>query len=213
MLQRKERLTRLLLAPVLVVGGLWVHELVQAQAGTPYLFENALERAIPFWPWTIWVYFSFFVFIGSTVFRVEAALFWHFVGAATLAAAIAWSIVLLVPVSFARPDALQIENDLYSWIFARVHELDPFHITFPSLHVAVTWICNIVLWNRPGRGWRIALGTGISLSTLLTKQHLVADVIGGIALAWFCVWAVRVAARTIVSRRFLASRAGHEDTQ
>jgi membrane-associated phospholipid phosphatase len=35
---------------------------------------------------------------------------------------------------------------------------------------------------------RIALGVGISLSTLFTKQHLLPDVIGGVFLAWFCVW-------------------------
>jgi membrane-associated phospholipid phosphatase len=36
--------------------------------------------------------------------------------------------------------------------------------------------------------WRFALGVAISLSTLTTKQHLISDVIGGIALAWLCVW-------------------------
>lgn len=213
MLQRKELIIRLLIAPILVIGGLWVHELVQAQAGAPYIVDNAIERAIPFWPWTIWIYFSFFVFIGSTVFRVESALFWHFVASATLAATIAWTIVLLFPVSFVRPDPALIENQMYSWIYTRVHELDPAHITFPSLHVAVTWVCNIVLWSRPGRAWRVLLGTAISLSTLFTKQHLISDVIAGIALAWFCVWAVGVAARAIVSRRVLASRAEREDTR
>lgn len=180
---------RLLVAPLLVVGGLWVHELVQVQSEPLFIVDNALERAIPFLPWTIWIYFSFFIFIGSTVFRVEKELFWRFVMSSTLAALIAWSFVLLVPISFDRPDPALIESDLYSWVYTLVHEADPSHITFPSLHVAVTWICNFLLWNRPGRGWRIALGVAISLSTLFTKQHLVSDVIGGVALALFCVWA------------------------
>lgn len=180
---------RLLVAPLLVVGGLWVHELVQIQSEPLFIVDNALERAIPFLPWTIWIYFSFFIFIGSTVFRVEKELFWRFVMSSTLAALIAWSFVLLVPISFDRPDPALIESDLYSRIYTLVHEADPSHITFPSLHVAVTWICNFLLWNRPGRGWRIALGVAISLSTLFTKQHLVSDVIGGVALALFCVWA------------------------
>jgi membrane-associated phospholipid phosphatase len=181
---------RLLIAPILVIGGLWLHELVQVQAESPLIVENAIERAIPFLPWTIWVYFSFFVFIGSTVFRVEDRLFWKFIFASSLAATIAWSIVLLFPISFDRPDPALIDSELYRRIFTLVHEADPSHITFPSLHVAVTWICNFLLWNRPGRNWRIALGVAISLSTLFTKQHLVSDVIGGIALAWFCVWIV-----------------------
>jgi membrane-associated phospholipid phosphatase len=183
---------RLLIAPVLVFGGLWLHELIQVQAESPLIIDNALERAIPFLPWTIWIYFSFFVFIGSTVFRVEDRLFWHFILASSLAATVAWTIVLLFPVSFDRPDPALIDSELYRRIFTLVHEADPSHITFPSLHVAVTWICNFLLWNRPGRGLRIALGIAISLSTLFTKQHLVSDVIGGVALAWFCVWLVNL---------------------
>ncbi len=181
---------RLLAAPLLVVGGLWVHELIQVQSEPLFIVDNALERAIPFLPWTIWIYFSFFVFIGSTVFRVEQKLFWRFILSGTLAALIAWSFVLLLPVSFDRPDPALIDSDLYRRIYTLVHEADPSHITFPSLHVAVTWICTFLLWDQPGRSWRIALGVAISLSTLTTKQHLVSDVIGGIALAWFSVWAV-----------------------
>ncbi|MGI9272615.1 MAG: phosphatase PAP2 family protein [Woeseiaceae bacterium] len=181
---------RLLIAPFLVFGGLWLHELIQVQAESPILVDNALERAIPFLPWTIWIYFSFFVFIGSTVFRVEDRLFWQFIISSSLAACIAWSIVLLFPVTFDRPDPAMIDSDLYRQIYTFVHEADPSHITFPSLHVAVTWICNFLLWNRSGRWLRIALGVAISLSTLFTKQHLVSDVFGGVALAWFCVWLV-----------------------
>ncbi len=179
---------RLLIAPFLVAGGLWLHEYVQAQATPLLVIDNAMEQSIPFIPWTIWIYFSFFLFIGSTVFRVEDKLFWQFIASASLAATIAWSIVLLLPITFVRPDPALIDSDLYRRIYTFVHEADPSHITFPSLHVAVTWICNFLLWNRSGRGIRFALGVGISLSTLFTKQHLVLDVIGGVLLAWFCVW-------------------------
>ena len=179
---------RLLIAPLLVVGGLWLHELVQAQATPLLVVDNAMERSIPFLPWTIWVYFSFFLFIGSTVFRVEDRLFWRFVVSSSLAATIAWTVVLLLPITFERPDPALIDSEIYRRIYTLVHEADPSHITFPSLHVAVTWICNFLLWRRPGRGWRIALGVAISLSTLFTKQHLVSDVVGGVLLAWFCVW-------------------------
>lgn len=179
---------RLLIAPFLVVGGLWLHELIQAIPTPILVVDNALERSIPFIPWTIWIYFSFFIYVGSTVFRVEDRLFWQFVASAALAATIAWSIVLLLPITADRPDPNLIESDLYRQIYAFVHAADPHHISFPSLHVTVTWICNFLLWGRSGRGLRFALGVGISLSTLFTKQHLVPDVIGGVFLAWFCVW-------------------------
>lgn len=175
-------------ALILTVGGLWLHEWVQAIPTPIIVVDNALERSIPFLPWTIWIYFSFFVFIATTVFRVDDQLFWQFVASSTLAALIAWSVVVLLPVTAARPDPALIESDLYRRVFTFVHAADPHHISFPSLHVAVTWICNFLLWPRSGRGWRIALALGISLSTLFTKQHVVPDVIGGIILALFCVW-------------------------
>ncbi len=181
---------RLVIAPILVVGGLWLHETIQAQASAALVIDSALDQAIPFLPWAIWIYFSFFVFIGSTVFRVEDRLFWRFIIASSLAATIAWTIVLLYPITFDRPDPTLINGELYQRIYTFVHEADPAHISFPSLHVAVTWICNFLLWNRSGRALRFSLGVGISLSTLFTKQHLAVDVVGGILLAWFCVWVV-----------------------
>lgn len=175
-------------ALILTAGGLWLHEIVQAIPTPILVVDNALERSIPFLPLTIWIYFSFFVFIATTVFRVEDQVFWRFVASSTLAALIAWSVVVLLPVTAIRPDPALIESDLYRRVFAFVHAADPHHISFPSLHVAVTWICNFLLWPRSGRAWRIALALGISLSTLFTKQHVVPDVIGGIVLASFCVW-------------------------
>jgi membrane-associated phospholipid phosphatase len=188
---------RLVIAPFLVIGGLWLHEFIQALPTAMFVIDNPIDNAIPFVPWTIWIYFSFFLFVGSTVFRVEDKLFWQFVASASLAATIAWTIILIVPITASRPDPALIESDLYRQIYTFVHAADPHHLSFPSLHVAVTWICNFLLWKRSGRGIRIALGLGISLSTLLTKQHLIADVIGGMLLAWFCVWVTGKYARLL----------------
>lgn len=179
---------RLVAALVLTAGGLWLHELVQAIPSNAVVVDVAIDRAIPFIPWTIWIYFSFFVFIATTVFRVEDAMFWRFVTASTIAALTAWSIVILFPITAPRPDPALMDSKLYSWVFGFVHAADPHHISFPSLHVAVTWICNFLLWQRDGRTRRLVLGVGISLSTLCTKQHIVIDVVGGVTLALCCVW-------------------------
>ena len=186
----KTILLRALLAPFFVAGGLWVHEFIQVQAHPRLIVDNFLERAIPFLPWTIWIYFSFFLFVAYTVIRVESHLFRQFVRSVVLASIVAWSIVLIMPISFVRPDPALIDSVLYRRVFTFVYEADPSHITFPSLHVAVTWICCLLLRNRPGRWRRILLGVGISLSTLFVKQHLISDVIGGVILAWTCVWLI-----------------------
>lgn len=179
---------RVFTAALLVFGGLALHELIQVQAGPPLIVDGRLERSIPFVPSAIWIYFSFFLYIAWTTHQVRPALFLRFVFSATLAAIIAWSIVLGFPIGFDRPDAGSIADEWHRNVFTFVHAADPSHITFPSLHVAVTWICTFVLWARPGRGWLLGLGAAISLSTLFTKQHLVVDVLGGVALAGLCVW-------------------------
>ncbi len=178
---------RFIAALVLTAGGLWLHEVVQAIPSDPLVLDLAIDQAIPFVPWTIWIYFGFFVFIATTVFRVEDAVFYRFVAASCLAASIAWTIVVLFPITAPRPDPVLMESTLYQRVFGFVHAADPHHISFPSLHVAVTWICNFQLWQRDGRVRRLVIGIGISLSTLCTKQHILIDVVGGVLLAWACV--------------------------
>jgi membrane-associated phospholipid phosphatase len=61
---------------------------------------------------------------------------------------------------------------------------------FPSLHVANTCTCALALWRERG-GWRLVApvwAVAIALSTLTTKQHLLIDLFGGLALAGFSDW-------------------------
>ena len=63
------------------------------------------------------------------------------------------------------------------------------HNWFPSLHVALSTTAVLVLWRAWGRvpwgmiGWAAA----ISLSTLFVHQHHLADIAGGVLLAWATV--------------------------
>lgn len=174
---------RFLLASLLVFGGLGLHELVQAQARAPLIVDGTPGASIPFVPWTIWIYLSFFPLIGWTVLSVDARRFWQLITSAIIAAGVAWSIVLIFPISFQRPEPAAIPGEAYARIFAMIHAVDSSHVSFPSLHVAVTWLCYFVLRKRKGRGLRLMLCIAISLSTLTTGQHLPIDVAGGVALA------------------------------
>jgi membrane-associated phospholipid phosphatase len=64
----------------------------------------------------------------------------------------------------------------------------------------VTWVCTFMLWQRRHRLSLLLLGAAISLSTLVTKQHLIVDVIGGVGLAWLCVAAVTRSASASAAR-------------
>jgi membrane-associated phospholipid phosphatase len=94
---------------------------------------------------------------------------------------------LLLPLRFAfdRPQT----GGWLGAVFDAFRTLDRPHNLFPSLHVA---LCVILgrLYGRHTRGWgRLAvfLCFGlIGLSTVLTYQHHVIDVAGGLALGWLC---------------------------
>ena len=71
------------------------------------------------------------------------------------------------------------------WGLRFLYGADPPYNCFPSLHVAHSFVSALTCW-RVHRG--VGIGTGIcaslvALSTLLTKQHYVLDVIAGVLLA------------------------------
>ena len=68
----------------------------------------------------------------------------------SLASVASWILVLLVPVTFARPDLSRVDP-LHAWVLGRVYGLDSAHVTFPCLHSAVTWICWHALRDRGPR--------------------------------------------------------------
>ena len=188
-------LRRGVLASALLALGLGIHELVQGSARPPLTVESPLQDAIPFVPSMIWVYLSFFPFVIFVAARIEEERLAPVLRSCALACLTVWGFVLVFPVSFGRPDAGDLDSPLYRHLFGLLHDVDPAHITFPSLHVAITWICCLALRRQPGHYRRVGMAIGISLSTVLVRQHLLSDVLGGLALAL----AIRALAR--VGRR------------
>ena len=69
---------------------------------------------------------------------------------------------------------------------AWVQHVDPPGNVFPSLHVAHTsMLAFLLLRDRPRLGLvALVMATLLALSTLTTKQHFIADVLGGYTLAF-----------------------------
>ena len=142
------------------------------------------ERRLPFISWLIVPYMSLDIFFVVAPFmcRERTELF-VFRRRMTMAILVAGTMFLLIPLRFAFPRPMPA--DWTAAIFQLLHGFDrPFNL-FPSLHISILMIlagtyyrhtCGSIRWVM--QGW-FAL---IAVSTVLTSQHHVIDVVGGWAL-------------------------------
>lgn len=151
------------------------------------LLRTRLDDAIPFIPATAWFYLP----IYAGIFVVALACFQtrvHFnralagVGVILLAGLAGHR---LVAAEYPRPLLHAPYGGPSEAFMAWVQGIDPPGNVFPSLHVAHTSSLALFLHHEnPRLGWVvIALALLLAVSTLTTKQHFVADVVAGFALA------------------------------
>lgn len=106
-----------------------------------------------------------------------------------LLSAIAW---VTLPVRLDRPP-FEATNDFGSWLLTGVYRFDPTTNCFPSAHCAIAVYSATALrfTNRRLFAWGIFSAAAICVSTVMTKQHYVADVAGGAVLAALAAYAMR----------------------
>lgn len=154
-----------------------------------FLPLSFIDNVVPFSPWAMPLYFSHFIFLPLALLSLRThAVFLRTLKSMSLAAAIACVIFLVYPTTFPRVLAPGF------WLVL-LNSIDTPANCFPSMHVA---LAVIAAWglradNRPWAPLGAAWALLIALSTVLVKQHYVADVAGGLVLA---VAASLLAART-----------------
>jgi hypothetical protein len=193
---------------VIVAGGLALHLAIQSLAPPPLWRPGAaLVDVTPFVPWSIWIYLLFFPFLVMAGGLQPRERWLRLLTAWTLASVASWALILLVPVSFPRPDPTTLDP-VHAWVFTRVWGIDAAHVTFPCLHAAVTWISWHALRDRGPRlrDSLFVLAMAITISTMTTRQHLITDNVAGVAIAWACV-------RTVLPRRVMDSDGRRRDDQ
>lgn len=160
------------------------------------LVPTALDRAIPFIEWTIAIYYSYAVLLILPMFvcRDDGDV-------ARLMYSIMLNSILAAIVFFAWPTAGVVQEPTSSgWVgllWSGLLAVDRQANLFPSLHVANACSCAASLF-RERREWRpiaVVWALAIAVSTLTTKQHLVVDLLGGVALAGFSNWLALVRER------------------
>ena len=145
------------------------------------------EERLPFLP--IFEYFyvlTYFIAVLLIATVRDYGTFRRLLLATSLTLLIAYTTYLLFPVYFERPH-LEVTS-LHSWLLSLEYMDKPYN-HFPSLHVALTWLA--VFGSQASGRSRIGLyvlAAAISMSTLFVKQHYIADVLYGFALAGATWW-------------------------
>lgn len=153
------------------------------------LLRTRLDDAIPFLPATAWFYLPIYAgifIIAMACFRTRV----HFdralagVGVIMLAGLAGHRLVAAeYPRPILHPPFGSVSHTFMAW----VQTIDPPGNVFPSLHVAHTSSLALFLHheNPPLGRVVIVLALLLAVSTLTTKQHFLADVVAGFALAAF----------------------------
>lgn len=179
---RRPDIRQMLAATFGMAAGLAIFFLLERSVIPRYVLATALDARIPFIAWSWFVYVGFFPFVIALAAYARPSAFAAFKEAVPIAFVLGVVCFLLFPEAVPRPDVAEIGNTFVRHRLARMWQLDLAANGFPSLHVAVTCLACRMLADRR-RIVATAIGLLICVSTLTLKQHTVADVLGGVALA------------------------------
>ncbi len=154
----------------------------------------AIDRQIPLMDGWMYVYAAVFIsgFLPALVVA-SPRLFRRMVAAYLLVQVVAFGFFVIWPVHMDLRPAQVVITDFPSWGLRLAYHLDPVGACFPSIHVTLASLSALccVKVDRLVGGLAQVGAVVIALSTLFVKQHFVADVLLGFALA-YGAWALLV---------------------
>lgn len=159
----------------------------RAQQGVAHAPELALDRLLPLMPVWALVYgalYGFLIVLPVFVIQQEE-LIRRTVWAYLTVWIVAYAIFLLYPTVASRGDTVE-GSGFAAWGLRFLYQADPPYNCFPSLHVAHSFVSALACWRVHRTLGAIALTCAVlvALSTLLTKQHYIADIVAGMFLAF-----------------------------
>jgi membrane-associated phospholipid phosphatase len=177
---------------VFIVASLaWLaaYELVGHAAARLATFDltTAIDRRIPLMPQFVWIYAFCYIYPLVPLFVTRD---WHRFNRGLLAMAIAnitaFIVYLVFPVAIPRAE---LGTSISEQMLAFIYWLDfaPAVTELPSLHVFFAWLVYLMSrrqrLNRLGDALLFLVACGITISTVLVKQHFVLDVVVGLVWA------------------------------
>ena len=164
------------------IAGGWYHHNI----------ESNLDLRLPFVPQFLIVYFGCYIFWAVNYIlaaRQEKEQVYRFFTADFISRCVCLIIFLAYPTTNTRPviEGSGLWDLLAGWLYS----IDAADNLFPSIHCLVSWFCYLGIRGRKEiPRWYQSVSMVIAIlvfaSTLLTKQHVIVDVAGGILLAEFC---------------------------
>lgn len=148
----------------------------------------ALDPYVPFLPWTavlylgsfLYWYLSFMLALRQERDRALRVYCTH-----ALTVLISFLFFVLMPTTLERPTVSA--GGLWNGMMRLIYLVDTPENLFPSLHCSTGWLCWVAVRSRKDlplwyRLLMLQLSLLVCLSTLTTRQHVLADVIAGVAL-------------------------------
>lgn len=165
-----------------VVAGGWYHHNI----------ESSLDLKLPFVPEFLVIYFGCYLFWALNyilIARQDRKSVYQFFTADFLSRCVCLVFFLAFPTTNTRPviTGRGFWNKAVLWLYS----IDSADNLFPSIHCLVSWFCylgirkrkEIPLWYQRTS---MIIAFFVFVSTLLTKQHVIIDVIAGAVLAQIC---------------------------
>lgn len=159
-----------------------------------YDMTTSIDRLVPFLPETISIYLGCYLFWCINYFLCaaqEKSERNRFFCADVLAKSICFLLFLLIPTTNIRPEITG--QTIWDTMMKLLYNIDAADNLFPSIHCLVSWLCWVGIRKRKDipviyRYFSLAMAIAVCISTMTTKQHVIADVIGGILLAELCYY-------------------------
>ena len=165
-----------------MIAGGWYHHNI----------ETGVDRSIPFVPEFLVIYFGCYVFWAVNyilIARQDRRSVYQFFTGDFISRCICLVSFLAFPTTNTRP--LITGSGLWNQAALWLYSIDAADNLFPSIHCLVSWFCYLGIRGRKEiPRWYQSVSMVIAIlvfaSTLLTKQHVIVDVAGGILLAESC---------------------------
>ena len=167
----------------------------------PQLLEfDAIDKIMPFWTWTTWVYFTEYVIFFCAYFGLKKSenvsrYFYAYMGI------LLFSCIVFVfyPVTFPRADYPILGNSIsdQALLFLRTYMDSPANC-LPSLHVSSCFISSFCFWgeSRKKAVFYFVWSSLVAISTMTTKQHYWIDVWTAFLLTgvfyWICFYPLKI---------------------